>query len=158
MVLIQFPQREFDNGLLLFLSLKEIKKSDPTNKNVYELEELSHAFLWSQAMLAWYFGSSDICGVGLTVQVCYGRVMPWPNAQPPRVRSECLLQRHLRLFSLPSHWHISFTGTEFTQFHVFVVFVGFLVFLALVSKVLSEDLHPVGAPSGWDRTERLSCL
>lgn len=45
MVLIQFPQREFDNGLLLFLSLKEIKKSDPTNKNVYELEELSHAFL-----------------------------------------------------------------------------------------------------------------
>lgn len=87
---------------------------------------------------------------------------PWvpPGLQTPRVRSECLLWileafKALGSFLLPSHSHISFRGTEFTQLHFLLLFFGFLV---LVSKVLSEDLHPVGAPSGWDRTERLSCL
>lgn len=87
---------------------------------------------------------------------------PWvpPGLQPPRVRSECLLWileafKALGSFLLPSHSHISFRGAEFTQLHFLLLFFGFLV---LVSKVLSEDLHPVGAPSGWDRTERLSCL
>lgn len=54
------------------------------------------------------------------------------------------------LLSQPNFFHRIHSVT-----FVVVVVVGFLV---LVSEVLSEDLHPVGTPSGWDRTERLSCL
>lgn len=53
---------------------------------------------------------------------------PWvpPGLQPPRVRSECLLWileafKAFGSFLLPSHSHISFRGTEFTQLHFFVV-------------------------------------
>lgn len=82
-----------------------------------------------------------------------------PGPWPPRVTSVCLLwvPEALRGFGSSSP-----TLSQLCFFHrhrihsvtVFVV-VGCLV---QVWRVLSEDSQPVGAPSGWDRPERLSCL
>lgn len=91
---------------------------------------------------------------------------PWvpPSSLPPRVKSVCLLWIHEAFrgsgsFSPTLLQLCFFHSTEFTQLLLlFFFFLVDTVFLVQVWKVLSEDSYPVGAPSGWDGPERLSCL